>query len=108
MPGSTEKQVLGRMQALVVGLEVVEVRAGAVDLVGDVVAGAVGEEVVESGGADDVAGGVVGLEAGDGRLAAKACSTAAMAASRALRTVSKTSCSRSVGSRPTTPVQVMS
>ena len=31
-----------------------------------------------------------------------------MAASRALRTVAKISCSRSVGSRLTTPVQVMS
>ena len=48
------------------GFEVVEVGAVAVELDGDVVAGAVGEEVAEAGGADDVAGGVVGLPAGDG------------------------------------------
>ncbi len=47
------------------GLEVVEVRAGAVDFVGDVVAGAVGEVVGESGGADDGAGGIVGFKAAD-------------------------------------------
>ena len=66
--GSTEKQVLGRMQALVVGFEIVEVGAGAVDLVGDVVAGAVGEVVGESCRADDGAGGVVGFEAADGAV----------------------------------------
>ena len=68
MPGSTEKQVLGRMQALVVGLEVVEVRAGAVDFVSDVVAGAMSEVVAEAGGADDGAGGIVGFEAADGAV----------------------------------------
>ena len=65
MPGSTEKQVLGRMLALVVGFEIVEVRAGAVDFVGDVVAGAVREILGEAGGANHGAGGVVGFEAAD-------------------------------------------
>ena len=54
------------MQAVVVGFEVVEVGAAAVELGADVVAGAVGEVVAEAGVADDVAGGVVGLPAGDG------------------------------------------
>ena len=48
------------------GLEIVEVRAVAVERDFDVVAGAVGEEVAEAGVADDGAGGVVGLPAGDG------------------------------------------
>ncbi len=48
------------------GFEIVEVGAGAVDLVGDVVAGAVGEVLGEAGGADDGAGGIVGLESADG------------------------------------------
>src|SRR6266481_1642088 len=41
-------------------------RAVAVDDGADVVAGAVGEKVAEAGFADEVAGGVVGLPAGDG------------------------------------------
>ena len=57
---------VGQEPALVVGLEVVEVRAGAVNFVGDVVAGAVGEVVGESGRADDGAGRIVGFEAADG------------------------------------------
>jgi hypothetical protein len=57
---------VGQEEALVVGFEVVEVSAVAVDADGDVVAGAVGEEGGEAGVADDVAGGVVGLPAGDG------------------------------------------
>ena len=48
------------------GLEVVEVGAVAVQGDFDVVAGAVGEEVAKAGVADDGAGGVVGLPAGDG------------------------------------------
>ena len=52
--------------AHVVGFEVVEMRAGAVNLVRDVVAGAMGEEISEAGGANDGAGGIVGLEAADG------------------------------------------
>ena len=99
---------IGQDAALVVGFQVVEMRAGAVDLLGDIVAGAMGEELAEAGGANDGAGRIVGLESADRAAGGKGCSTAAMAASRALRTVSKTSCSRSVGSRPTTPVQVMS
>ena len=59
---------VGQDAARVVGFEVVEVRAGAVNLVGDVVAGAVGEEVGEAGVADDGAGGIVGLEAADGAV----------------------------------------
>ena len=39
------------------------------DFAADVVAGAVGEPVGETGGADDVAGGIVGLPAGDLLLA---------------------------------------
>ena len=59
---------VGQKLAHVVGLEVVKVRAGAVNLVGDVVAGAVGEELGKAGRADDGAGGVVGLEAADGAV----------------------------------------
>ena len=59
---------VGQDLALVVGFKVVEMRAGAVDFVGDVVAGAVGEPLGESGGANYVAGGIVGLKAAD-RLA---------------------------------------
>ena len=66
MPGSTEKQVLGRIWRIVVRLEVVEVRAGAVDFVGDVVAGAVRKVVGESGCTDHGAGCVVGFVAADG------------------------------------------
>jgi hypothetical protein len=51
---------VGQDLALVVGFEVVEVRAGAVQFGGDVVAGAVGEVLAEAGLADDFAGGVVG------------------------------------------------
>jgi hypothetical protein len=80
---------VGQDEADVVGFEVVEVRAAAVDLGADVVAGAVGEEFGEAGGADDVAGGVVCLPAGDGRGGGVGCSMAAMAASRASRTVVK-------------------
>jgi len=57
---------VGEEQALVVGFEVVEVGAVAVEFDRDVVAGAVGELVGETGRADEVAGGVVGLPAGDG------------------------------------------
>jgi hypothetical protein len=53
-----------------VGFEVVEVGAVAVEFGGDVVAGAVGEELAEAGVADDGAGGVVGLPAGDGLVGA--------------------------------------
>jgi hypothetical protein len=49
-----------------VGFEIVEVSAGAVEVLGYVVAGAVGELVGESGGADYGAGCVVGLESADG------------------------------------------
>ena len=48
------------------GFEVVEVRAVAVELGRDVVAGAMGERVAEAGCADEAAGGFVGLPAGDG------------------------------------------
>ena len=57
---------VGEQEALVVGLEVIEVGAVAVEGDFDIVAGAVGEEVAEAGVADDGAGGVVGLPAGDG------------------------------------------
>src|SRR5579875_1029717 len=57
---------VGQQQALVVGFQVVEVGAVAVQLRGDVVAGSVGEEVRKTGVADEVARGVVGLPAGDG------------------------------------------
>ena len=53
-------------EAFVVGFEVVEMRAVAVEFGGDVVPGAVGELRAEAGGADHVAGGLVGLPAGDG------------------------------------------
>ena len=59
---------VGQEAALVVGFQVVEVRAGAVNLVGDVVAGAVGEVLGEAGGANYGAGGIVGLEAADGAV----------------------------------------
>ena len=67
---------VGQDQALVVGFEVVEVGAAAVEFAADVVAGAMGEALGEAGAADDGARGVVGLPAGDGGLAAKAGSTA--------------------------------
>ena len=57
---------VGEDEADVVGLEVVEVGAVAVEFGRDVVAGAVGEAVGEACVADDVAGGVVGLPACDG------------------------------------------
>ena len=56
------------MRRCVVGFKVVEVRAGAVNLVRDVVAGAVREEVAEAGGANDGAGGIVGLKAANGAV----------------------------------------
>ena len=57
---------MGEDEAVVVGFEVVKVGAGAVEVLGYVVAGAVGEVVGETGGADYGAGCVVGLEAADG------------------------------------------
>ena len=57
---------VGQEQAFVVGFEVVEVGAVAVELGCDVVAGAVGEPGGEAGGGDEIAGGVVGLPAVDG------------------------------------------
>ena len=59
---------VGEKEALVVGLEVVEVGAVAVEGDFDVVAGAVGEVIAEAGFADDGAGGIIGLPAGDGAL----------------------------------------
>ena len=59
---------VGQDAAIVVGFEVVEVCAGAVNLLGDVVAGAVGKELGESGGLDNGAGGIVGFEAADGEV----------------------------------------
>jgi hypothetical protein len=64
---------VGEEDAGVVGFEVVEVGAGAVDVGADVVAGAVGEPTGVSGVADDGAGGVVGLVAGDGRVSDVGC-----------------------------------
>jgi hypothetical protein len=57
---------VGENEAGVVGLEVVEMGAIAVELGRNIVAGPVGEEVGEACRADDGAGGVVGLPAGDG------------------------------------------
>ena len=100
---------VGQDAALVVSFKIVEVRAGTVNLVRDVVAGAMGEEVAKAGGANDGAGCIIGLEAANCSVPdAKACRTAAMAASRAWRTVEKMICSFFEGSRPMTPVQVMS
>src|SRR5258708_10120458 len=62
---------VGQDEALVVGFEVVEMCAVAVEDGADVVAGAMGEKVAEAGFADDVAGGVVGLPAGDGSICGK-------------------------------------
>ena len=59
---------VGQDAALVVGFKVVEMRAGAVNLVGDVVAGAVDEEFAEAGVADNGAGGIVGLESVNGAV----------------------------------------
>ena len=59
---------VGQDEALVVSFEVVEVGSAAVEFGADVVAGAMGEEVGETGGTDDVAGGVVCLPAYDGRV----------------------------------------
>ncbi len=53
------------------GFEVVEVRAGAVDFVRDVVAGTVREVFAKAGGLDDAARGVIGLEAADGAAVGK-------------------------------------
>ena len=50
------------------GFEIIEVRAGAVHLVGDVVAGTMDEVFAEAGGANDGAGCIVGLEATDGAV----------------------------------------
>ncbi len=57
---------VGEDEALVVGLEVVEVGTIAVELRADVVSGAVSEGVSEACGADEVASGIVGLPACDG------------------------------------------
>ncbi len=85
----------GEDAAGVVGFEVVEVSAGAVELSADVVAGAVGEVLAVAGGADDGAGGVVGLKPEMGRPpSAKAEQTASMAASRASRTQCKDDAAR--------------
>ena len=65
MPGSTEKQVLGRDLAVVVRLEIVEMRARAVDFMGDVVAGAMGKVVCKAGSADDGASRIVSFESAD-------------------------------------------
>ena len=59
---------VGQQKAHVVGFEIVEVRAGAVNLVGDVVAGAMDEVLAEAGFADDGAGRIVGLKAADGAV----------------------------------------
>src|SRR6185437_11657925 len=56
---------VGQQQALVMRLEVIEVGSVAVNLGRDVVAGAMREKFLEPGAAGDVAGGVVGLPAGD-------------------------------------------
>ena len=57
---------VGEDEADVVGLEVVEVGTVSVQLGCDIVASAVGEPSAEACGADDAAGGVVGLPACDG------------------------------------------
>ena len=62
---------VGQDAALVVGFEVVEVGAVAVEFGGDVVASAVREEVCEARVADDRAGGVVGFVACDGVIRAE-------------------------------------
>ena len=95
-------------EALVVGLEIVEVRAVAVQLGANVVAGAVGEVLRIAGIADHGAGGIVRLPAGYRLPCREGLLDLMIAASRALRTVLKTACSCAVGSRSTTPVQVMS
>src|SRR5215472_3662723 len=57
---------VGQQDALIVCLEIVQMRAVAVQFTGDVMTGAVREKIAEPSVADDVAGGVVGLPAGDG------------------------------------------
>ena len=59
---------MGEDEAVVVGFEVVKVGASAVYVLGDVVAGSMGELVSESGGADYGAGCVVGLKAANGAV----------------------------------------
>src|SRR5262249_5742340 len=58
-PGLDREAGAGDEDALVVGLVVVQVGAFAVDVFPDVVPGAMDVGVAESGGVDDVAGGVV-------------------------------------------------
>ena len=108
MPGSTEKQVLGRMQALVVGLEVVEMGAVAVDLVRYVVAGAMSEVVGVAGIANDGAGGIVGFPAADRLARGEGPLDLCDGGVAGVADGFEDSCSLRVGSRPTTPVQVMS
>ena len=60
--GFDGKAGVGQNAAHVVGFKIVEVRAGAMNLVGDVVAGAMREELGEARVANHGASGVVGLE----------------------------------------------
>jgi hypothetical protein len=57
---------VGEDEALVVGFEIVEMRSAAMQVRGDAVAGAMGEEVGETGGTDDVSGSLIGLPASNG------------------------------------------
>ena len=99
---------MGQDAARVVGFEVVEVRAGAVNLVGDVVAGAVHEEIAEAGVADDGAGGVVGLEAVDGAVFGEGLLDGCDGGVTGVADGIKNHLLFVRGSRPMTPVQVMS
>lgn len=59
---------VGEDETLVVGFEVVEVCAGAVDFVADIMTRAVGEVFSKAGVNDDAAGGVISLVAVDGAV----------------------------------------
>ena len=97
-----------QQETLIVGLEVVEMRAITMQLRADIVSGAVGEVLRVAGVTDDGASRIVCLPAGNRLPCRESLLDLAIAASRALRTVLKTVCSCDVGSRSTTPVHVMS
>ena len=106
--GLDRKTGVRQNAAHIVGFQVVQVRARSVQLLRDVVSGAMRKELAEAAVRITERAASSASKPRIPRPVANADSTAAIAASRALRTVSKTSCSLSVGSRPITPVQVMS
>ena len=87
----------GQDAALVVRFEIVHIRAGAVNFGSDRVAGAMDKTVAESPVADVISRCIVHFESADVALRLHRLATASMARSRASRTVSNTSRTRSGG-----------